>query len=269
VTVLITGAAGTIGRMLRTRLSQPLRLYDVVPCARARRDEQVEVMPPASVTDAAALAAACAGVDAVVHLGGIPAEDSWERILSVNVDGTRAVLEAARAAGVGRVVLASSNHAVGFVSRAEAPVDGLPADVTPRPDTYYGFSKAAMEALGSLYHSRFGMDVICLRIGTCAEEPPDDSPLSLATWLSPDDAGRLVDAALTTPAPGFRIVWGISRNTRRWWSLAEGKAIGYRPADDAERYAGPAPSAPPLPADDRIGGLFCTMPLGESYTASD
>jgi uronate dehydrogenase len=263
VTVLITGAAGRIGRMLRTRLSQPLRLYDVEPCHRAGRDERVEVLPPASVTDRAAIAAACIGVDAVVHLGGIPAEDSWERILAVNIDGTRTVLEAARAAGVRRIVLASSNHAAGFVSRAEAPVDGLPADVPPRPDTYYGLSKAAMEALGSLYHSRFGMDVICLRIGTCADVPPDDSPLSLATWLSPDDVARLVDAALTAPAPGFRIVWGISRNTRRWWSLAEGKAIGYHPTDDAEQYAGPTPPPAPPAAEDRIGGLFCRIPLGE------
>ena len=264
MTVLITGAAGRIGRILRARLSQPLRLYDVQPCPRAGRDERVEVLPPASVTDTAALVAACDGVDAIVHLGGIPVEDTWERIQAVNVDGTRSVLEAARAAGVPRVVLASSNHAVGFVARAEASVDGLPADVAPRPDTYYGYSKAAMEALGSLYHSRFGIDVICLRIGTCAEVPPDDSPISLATWLSPDDAARLVDAALTTPAPGYRIVWGISRNTRRWWSLAEGKAIGYRPADDAEQFAGAAPPAPPPAAEDRIGGLFCTMPLGES-----
>jgi hypothetical protein len=90
-------------------------------------------------------------------------------------------------------------------------------------------------------------------------------------WLSPDDGARLVEACLATQARGFRIVWGISRNTRRWWSLAEGEAIGYEPKDDAEEYAeqliaehGAADfSADPLL--NRVGGQWCDVPLGESY----
>src|SRR5690242_4593858 len=72
----------------------------------------------ASVTDLAALTAACREAEAVIHLGGIPAEDAWGPILDVNINGTYTVFEAARRAGVPRVVFASSNHAVGFVPRA-------------------------------------------------------------------------------------------------------------------------------------------------------
>ncbi len=102
----------------------------------------------ASVTDMAAMTAACAGADAVIHLGGIPTEDAWAPILDVNINGTYTVFEAARRTGVPRVVFASSNHAVGFSPRAAFPVaDGA----APVPDTYYGVSKAAGEALAALY----------------------------------------------------------------------------------------------------------------------
>lgn len=261
--VLITGAAGKIGRMLRERMAgRPLRLLDVVPPEAARPGEDVETRT-ASVTDAAAVRDACTGVAAVVHLGGLSVENTWDAILDVNVDGTRTVLEAARLAGVPRVLLASSNHAVGFRTRDDGVP--LPADVPIRPDTYYGFSKAAMEALGSLYHDRFGMDVICLRIGTMHPRPED--PRALATWLSPDDGTRLVEACLSAPSPGFRVVWGVSRNTRRWWSLAEGEALGYRPRDDAEVYApellaGTEPDVAE-PVHHRVGGAFTEAPLGE------
>lgn len=261
--VLITGASGKVGRMLRGRMAgRPLRLLDVEAPEPAAPGEDVETRT-ATVTDAAAMIEACTGAGAVVHLGGVSVEGTWASVLDVNVHGTRTVLEAARLAGVPRVVLASSNHAVGFRTRDDGVP--LPATAPPRPDTYYGFSKAAMEALGSLYHDRFGMDVICLRIGTMDERPEDAR--ALATWLSPDDGARLVDACLTAPSPGFRIVWGVSRNTRRWWSLAEGEELGYRPRDDAEVYApeilaGTEPD-PGAPVHHRVGGVFCDAPLGE------
>jgi uronate dehydrogenase len=135
----------------------------------------------------------------------------------------------------------------------------------PRPDTYYGWSKAAGEALGALYHHRHGLDVIVLRIGTCTPVPADTR--ALATWLAPPDAVRLVEACLTAPAPGFRVVWAISDNTRRWWSLTGATALGYHPEEDAERYAttlltehGELELTDPL--HDRVGGTFTTTPLG-------
>jgi uronate dehydrogenase len=264
VRLLVTGAAGNMGRLLRPRLARPgrtLRLVDIAPQEDAGPDEEVVT---ASVTDPTAMAAACAGVDALLHLGGLSVEAPWREILAVNVDGTHTLLEAARQAGVRRVILASSNHAAGYYTREEAPPDGLPADVPARPDTYYGVSKAATEALGRLYADRFGLSVVCVRIGTCFPEP--GSVRGLSTWMSPDDGARLVEAALAVSDPGFRLVWGISRNTRRWWSLAEGEAIGYHPVDDAERYAAQyLDGSEPDPGDPvlrYLGGQFLGVPLG-------
>jgi len=220
--------------MLRTRLAAPhrvLRLLDVTPVAEPIGPGEEAVT--ASVTDMAALTAACAGADAVVHLGGIPGEAPWEQILDVNINGTYTVFEAARRAGVRRVVFASSNHAVGFTPPSKFPV----ADFAfPAPDTYYGASKAAGEALAALYVNRYGLDIVCIRILSCIEKPIH--PRMLATWLSPDDCGRLFDACLTAESPGLQVIYGVSANSRGGWvSLAGARALGYAPADNAEDYA--------------------------------
>lgn len=269
--LLITGASGGVGRLLRPRLAaagRTLRLVDVAAGDPPAPGEAVELVT-ASVTDLDAMTEACRDVDAVLHLGGESLEAPWEDILHANVHGTYCVLEAAHRAGVHRVLLASSNHAAGFHARDDAPPEGLPADVAPRPDTYYGWSKAAIESLGRLYVDRYGMDVICLRIGSCFPAP--GGLRGLMTWLSPDDCARLVEACLTAPRPGFRIIWGISRNTRRWWSLAEGEALGYHPVDDSEVFADDYLTSDDTiddaTADDRsatrlLGGIFCRHPLG-------
>jgi uronate dehydrogenase len=84
----------------------------------------------------------------------------------------------------------------------------------------------------------------------------------LGTWLSPDDAGRLFEACLTAPSPGYRLVWGVSDNTRRIYSLAEAEELGYRSQDNAERFADQVPE--PDPAElAHVGGGFCTAPLGK------
>ena len=253
-TILITGAAGQVGTMLRARLARPgrvLRLLDVTPFAPPPGPGEEAVT--ASVTDMAAMTAACAGADAVIHLGGIPTEDAWAPILDVNINGTYTVFEAARRAGVPRVVFASSNHAVGFSPRDSFPVQDAAA---PVPDTYYGVSKAAGEALAALYARRYGLDAVCVRILSCFDRPQDARMMS--TWLSPDDAGRLFEACLSAPAPGFRVIYGVSANTRGGWVSLEGaRALGYEPRDDAEVYAAgvlaatrtPA-EAPPLPGNE-------------------
>lgn len=231
-TILITGGAGRIGTMLRSRLARDgrvLRLLDIAPVEAGPGEEAVT----ASVTDLTALTAACQGAAAVIHLGGIPTEAPWDKILEVNVNGTYNVFEAARRAGVPRVVFASSNHAVGFTPRADFPV---PDYAFPAPDTYYGVSKVAGEGLAALYARRYGMDAICVRILSCLERPV--TLRMLATWLSPGDAGRLFEACLTAPSPGFRVIFGVSANTRGGFaSLAGARELGYEPRDDAEAYA--------------------------------
>jgi uronate dehydrogenase len=263
--VLITGSAGIVGGLMRTRLRRPgrvLRLLDLAPQAAAEADEDVELVT-GSVTDPDAMAQACAGADALIHLGGHSRENTWADTLDVNINGTQVVLEAARAAGISRVILASSNHAVGFRRNDEAGESGLPADSTARPDTFYGVSKAAIEALGSLYHSRFGMDVIVVRIGSCFETPLPLGPRGLTTWLSPDDGARLFEACLSFPSPGYRVIWGVSDNTRRIYSLAEAEALGYKSLDNAETFASQITAPYPTgPAGEHIGGPFVTAPLG-------
>jgi hypothetical protein len=260
-TILITGAAGHIGGMLRSRLAGPgrtLRLLDLAPLDAGAGEQAIE----ASITDLAALTSACTGADAVIHLAGLASEAPWDRIAEVNIHGTYVVLEAARRAGVSRVLYASSNHAVGFAPAAGFPV---PDYAFPAPDTYYGVSKAAGEALAALYHHRYRMDVICLRLLTCAERPVTVRELS--TWLSPDDTGRLFEACLTAGKPGFRVIYGVSGNTRGGWvSLDEARALGYQPRDDAERFAAGiiAEHGEPDPADPvlaHLGGEFCLPDL--------
>jgi uronate dehydrogenase len=260
-TILITGAAGQIGTMLRSRLARPdrtLRLLDVAQPDPGPGPGEEAVT--ASVTDMDAMVQACQGADAVIHLGGIPREGPWDRILNVNINGTYVAFEAARRAGVPRVIFASSNHAVGFTPSADFPV---PDYAFPAPDTYYGVSKVAGEALAALYSRRYGMDAICVRILSCFDRPRDVRMLS--TWLSPDDAGRLFDACLTARSPGYRVVFGVSANTRGGWvSLEEARALGYQPQDDAEAFAAEVIAAnggpdPAKPASRYLGGDF-TLP---------
>jgi uronate dehydrogenase len=271
--ILITGAAGMVATSLRPRLARPdrqLRLLDIRQPERIDLPLDAEEHMLASVTDLDAMTTACAGVDAVVHLGGQSREAGAGEVLQVNAYGAYCVLEAARRAGVRRVVLASSSHAVGFHSRNDFPAGTeLPADLPVRPDTLYGWSKVAVEAAGRMYHDRYGLDVICLRIGLWFPTPP--GLRGLAMWLSPDDGARLIEACLAVESPGYRLIWGISRNTRRWWSLAEGEAIGYVPKDDAEEYAAKIVAKDGEgdwlgdPVLHLVGGQWCEVPLGEPY----
>lgn len=260
-TILITGAAGGVGTLMRPRLAQPgrtLRLLDLAPLDPAAGPGEEAVQ--ASVTDLDAMTRACAGADALIHLGGISLEAPWERILDVNINGTYTVFEAARRAGVPRVIFASSNHTVGFHTPDEYP---LPEAIVPFPDTYYGVSKVAGEAIGALYAKRYGLDVISIRILSCFAQPRNIR--MLATWLSPDDCARLLEACLAAEKPGYRVVYGVSDNTRGGWvSLDGARALGYEPKDDSEAYAAElvARDGEPDPGDPvlaHLGGDF-TLP---------
>jgi len=228
-TVVVTGSAGAIGSVVCAGLAErgwSVRRVDLVAGPSTR------VADLTSADSEPVLASLCDGADAVVHLAATLDQEDWPTILSANIDATRRVLEAARRGGVNRFVYASSNHAVGYTPRGD---DDLPADTPDRPDSFYGVSKVAGEALCRLYVDRYGLTAVSLRIGSFVPEP--DSERALATWLSPADAVRLVQAALTGPATGFHPVWGISANTRAWWSPSAGAAIGYEPRDDAEMWA--------------------------------
>jgi len=245
VKVLLTGSSGSIGTALTVRLpayGHRLRLVDRVPPREGIDTGDAEVVV-GDLADRATLDSAMAGVDAVVHLAAIPHEAALADILTTHAQLTGDVLASAQSHLVGRIVLASSNHAVGLTPR----VDSLPADAPPRPDGFYGVGKVATEALGRLYSDRFGMAVACLRIGSFLDRP--ETLRNLSTWLSPDDCTRLVHACLTAPGLTFATPWGISANTRGWWDHAVGRWLGYWPQDDAETYASEVEAADPRPFD--------------------
>ncbi|UQN05231.1 NAD(P)-dependent oxidoreductase [Deinococcus sp. QL22] len=267
--ILITGAAGEIGSTLRSQLrdflpgSQTvLRLTDArdLGPARGGDTQSGEEVQLADLTDFAAMQAVMQGVDAVIHLGGIANEDRYGRIRDVNIDGTYHVLEAARLAGVQRVAFASSIHTVGMYPRT--PI-GPPIgpNVPVRPDTHYGISKVYGEALGRMYAEKFALEFVSVRICSFQQEPQDARHLS--TWLSHRDAAQLFARAVTAPSSalpdGFRIVAGISGNTRRWMTDEGWAEIGYAPQDDAEAYAEAVGHLHGDPADiteQRQGGIF-------------
>ncbi|MCC3770380.1 NAD(P)-dependent oxidoreductase [Streptomyces sp. UNOC14_S4] len=254
--ILLTGAAGTIGTFLREGLpayGYELRSFDRRPVP----DAPGAVV--ADLHDTEALRAATRGVDAVVHLAGIPLEAPFEDILRTNIEGTHRVYEAAREEGVRRVVLASSNHATGFTP-LPAPGEPLIPDAAPhRPDTYYGLSKCFGEDLAALYWHRHGIESVCLRIGSCFRAPR--SVRMLSTWLSPGDCARLLHAALTAEGIGHTVVNASSANTRVRWDLSGARALGYEPRDDSEPYAAALLAAEgegPRPGSAWLGGDFCT-----------
>lgn len=253
--VLVTGAAGSIGRVITVGLAgngHDVVGLDLVPAPEGTTFPWHE----ADCTDADAVAAVFAEhrLDAVVHLAGVPDERSLPEELTSHVVTTAALLDAMVVHDVPRLVHASSNHAVGRTPRADG---GLTDRAAPRPDTYYGVAKVAAEALIRLFVDRHGIDAVSCRIGSFLEEPA--SVRALSTWLSHGDALRMVEAALAAPAPGYAVLYGISANTRAWWDLEPGRRLGYDPQDDAEDFADRVPTAPDDEAEaEFVGGPFAT-----------
>ncbi len=229
--VLITGAAGVIGTVLRIGLRSRYDLLRLTDCADMAGACGSEETVRADLTDLSATCDLMEGMDAVVHLAAIAGESDWDSILKDNFVTTYNVFEAARRAGARRIVYASSNHAIGFYRRTQT----IDHTVPHRPDTRYGLSKAFGEDLGSFYADKHGMEVFCMRIGSFQAEPLEAR--QLATWLSHGDMVRLVTAGLETPKLHFAPVYGISRNARAWWDNSLAYSLGYRPQDDAEVHA--------------------------------
>ena len=228
--LLLTGAAGGLGRALRSRLKancDVLRLSDRVDFGPAEVGEEVVL---ADLADAAAVDAMVAGADAIVHLGGVSVEGPFGPILQANILGLYNLYEAARRHGVKRIVFASSNHVTGFYRQSQT----ITADDPPRPDGMYGLSKAFGEDLSRFYFDRWGIETACVRIGSSFPEPRDRR--MLATWLSFDDLHRLITACLTTPVLGHSIIFGMSDNAVTWWDNARARHIGYVPKDSSDVF---------------------------------
>ncbi len=255
-TVLVTGSDGRIGRILINSWQESGR-FRWVGLAR-KAGPYADIV--ADITDLPAVEAAMEGVSAVVHLAATsPVEAPWDAVRDSNLIGAYNVFEAARRAGVEKVVFASSNHAVGTFEMQNAPElydldDGRVIDHTAaiQPDSLYGVSKAYGEAMGRYYVDHHGLKVVCLRIGSMTGEEAPHAPANLwkpehdgdpdmleqrrryrATWLSNRDGVHLIECALDTPKRWF-LCYGISNNPRRFWDIEHAKReLGYDPADAA------------------------------------
>jgi uronate dehydrogenase len=256
-TVLITGAAGGIGARLRHLLKgtyADTRWSDLRPPADLAPGER---FIKADLADMAEVEKAVAGVDGIVHMGGLSVEGPWETILNANIVGCYNLFEAARRQGVKRVVFASSNHALGFYPRTRR----VGVDAPARPDSRYGVSKAFGEALGALYAYKHGLRVTCLRIGHVIDAPVDKR--RLAIWLKPEDLVQLIRIGLEHPDIRYEIFFGASDNERGWWDNEPAFRFGYRPEGKAERFVERALEGekkhPRNPvADWYQGGPFCS-----------
>jgi uronate dehydrogenase len=236
--VLLTGAAGKLGRRLRAPLAQrypQLRSSDLVAIADTAHNEEFAA---ADLSDEAQVKALVSGVDAIVHFGGYPREAGWDTIIPANIIAVTNLWEAALEAGVKKIVYASSNHVIGF-----HPVErtiGVTAEV--KPDSRYGVSKAFTETVARFYYEKFGLESLGLRIGRCEDLPTDSRMLS--TWIHPDDLFQLVVCGIEQPVRAD-VVYGVSANSRSCWSNEGLDHLAYKPAHSADDFVAAVESAAP------------------------
>ena len=250
----LTGAAGGLGQVLRQSLkpyTQILRLSDIQPLGDAQAGEECV---PCDLADKVAMQALLAGVDAVVHMGGVSTEAAFEPVMQANILGLFHLYEGARVHGVRRIVFASSNHANGFHKQGEV----IDSDCVKRPDSYYGLSKSYGEDLSRFYFDRYGIETVCLRIGSCFPEPIDRR--MLVTWLSYRDLTELVRCALFAPKVDHTMVFGVSNNRDKWWDNSKAAHLGFVAQDNTEPYRAKLEATPARDAADPAkiyqGGAF-------------
>lgn len=255
--LLLTGAGGGLGQMLRARIkpwADVIRVTDIVALAPAGPGEEVV---QCDLGDRKAVSDMLDGVDAVLHFGGRSLEADFETIMRANILGLHHLYEAVHKRGIRRVIYASSSHVVGYYPTTQV----VDANAPLRPDGLYGVSKCFGEALSRYYYDRFGIETVCLRIGSSFDEPRNARMMT--TFLAHDDLVELVRCALFTPRVGHTITYGVSDNPVRWWDNREADHLGFQAKhssrDFAERF--PPDGAWP-PADDITaiyqGGPFLT-----------
>ncbi|MFC7211578.1 NAD-dependent glucose-6-phosphate dehydrogenase Azf [Natronoarchaeum sp. GCM10025321] len=244
--VLLTGASGRVGSAILGGIADEYdwRLLDQEPPTGDTPGEYVV----ADVTNEAALRNAMKDVRAVIHLAGDPRPEApWNSVLENNIDGTKKVFDIAAQTGVEKVVFASSNHAVGAYETEDRTPDmyrdnheyRLDGSELPRPSNLYGVSKAAGETLGRYYHDHYDLSVACVRIGNLTKgHPPIDYERGQAMWLSYRDCAHLFDRCIKADYD-YEIVYGISDNDRKYYSLERAKdVLGYDPRDNSAEFDG-------------------------------
>jgi nucleoside-diphosphate-sugar epimerase len=227
--VAITGGAGRVGNSIRPILREHyrIRLLDVVDAPSVLDGDEYQRL---DVSDLSAVEHALAGTDAVLHLAADPSTAAtWSNVRSANIEATYSVFEAARRNSIKKVILATTNHVMGFYNLEKAwPID----TASPvRPDSLYGVSKAFGEVLARYFSDAFDMSMICLRIGWFTTGQPDAGSLN-PLWISTRDIAQVMRLALETPRK-FGIYNATSNNHPVHWDLqATRDELGYEPRDD-------------------------------------
>ena len=248
--ILLTGAAGGLGKLLRERIkpwAEVVRLSDIADMGEAQHGEE---LVRCDLSDKAAVLALMDGVDAVLHFGGISTEAPFEAIMQANILGVANLYEAAHKHGVKRLVFASSNHAIGYYRTTEL----LDANMPTRPDSMYGVSKVFGEQMSRYYYDRFGLETVCIRIGSSFPQPANKRMMS--TYLSYDDLTELLRCSLFAPRVGHTIVFGMSDNDSVWWDNRYAAHLGYRPKDSSSSFAHLFPDTAEFPQKDDITTIY-------------
>lgn len=264
--LVLTGAAGRLGSYLREPLSElcdNLVSTDLVEGIGSTYSGETYIK--ADLANFDEVNALMDGAEMIVHFGALSDEDTFDEILSSNIIGAYNVWEAAARNHVNRVIYASSIHAVGMYPKNEY----IGINVPHRPDTFYGLAKCFAEDLASLYWDKKQVEAVCLRILSCAKVT---SSRALGSWLSYDDLILLVKRAIDAPTTGFSIIYGVSNNDRTPVDNSEASFLGYKPKDNAEKYADKIlKNANKVDKNDRAqifhGGPFAAVELGQSGKA--
>ena len=248
--ILMTGAAGGLGKVLRDRIkpwADVVRLSDIADMGEARPGEE---LVQCDLSDKAAVMKLMEGVDAVLHFGGISTEAPFEAIMQANILGVANLYEAAYKQGVKRLMFASSNHAIGYYKTT----DMLDANMPTRPDSMYGISKVFGEQMSRYYYDRFGIETVCIRIGSSFPQPANKRMMS--TYLSYDDLTELLRCSLFAPRVGHTIVFGMSDNDSVWWDNRYAAHLGYRPKDSSAKFAHLFPDTSEFPEKDDVTTIY-------------
>lgn len=232
--ILITGPGGRVGKEIVPLLREhyALRLLDAQPLKSITPEGDDEFVL-ADIRDLDAICRACDGVKAMIHLAAISDEDDFHtRLLPVNLEGFYNAFEAARQAGLKKVVFTSTGQTVLNYPKGDLVTTDMPA----RPSTVYACTKLFGEALARLYSEKHGMSMIVIRL--CYFRPYDSELLRepgdiQREWCSPRDLVQLLVKSLQTEL-SFGVFFGISNNTGRCWDISNAqRLLGYEPVDDA------------------------------------
>jgi uronate dehydrogenase len=260
--LLVTGAAGGIGKAIRAKLAPLAKIVRLSDRAGLGNKASHEEIVYCELTDKDSVDKMVAGCDGIVHLGGQSVEADWETVRDSNIEGLYNLYEAARKYEVSRIFFASSNHVIGYYPQSQL----LDAQTPPRPDGLYGVSKAFGEALASLYHDKFGIETAIVRIGSCFPEPVDHR--MLATWLADDDLISLLECMFEASRLGCPIIYGMSDNDVVWWDNSQVAYLGWKPKHSSAIFKEKLDAKMERPHKDAAvsvfqGGVFTEHPIME------